>query len=62
MNNSLSEMELQNLRHLLLFGESDKAKYQAYAESCSDPYVKQFFQKEVQSSEQKKQTLLQFLK
>ncbi|QHQ62741.1 hypothetical protein Ana3638_19785 [Anaerocolumna sedimenticola] len=59
---NLSEMELQNLRHLLVFGEADKEKYKTYAENCTDPYVKQFFQKEAQSAEQKKQTLLQFLK
>ncbi len=59
---NLSEMELQNLRHLLLFSETDKEKYKSYAENCTDPYVKQFFQKESQSAEQKKQTLIQFLK
>lgn len=58
----ITEMELQNLRHLLLFSETDKEKYKAYAEQATDPNVKQFFQKEVQSAEQKKQTLLQFLK
>jgi type III secretory pathway component EscR len=59
---NLSEIELQNLRHLLLFSDTDKEKYTAYAERCTDPYVKQFFQKEAQSAEQKKQTLIQFLK
>lgn len=59
---NISEMELQNLRHLLLFGDTDKEKYKAYAEQCTDPNVKQFFQKESQGAEKKKQTLLQFLK
>lgn len=59
---NISEMELQNLRHLLLGSETDKEKYKAYAEDCTDPNVKQFFQKESQSAGQKKQTLLQFLK
>lgn len=59
---TITEMELQNLRHLLLFSETDCEKYKTYAESCTDPYVKQFFQKESQSAAQKKQTLLQFLK
>jgi hypothetical protein len=62
MNSNLTGMELQNLRHLLLFSETDKEKYKTYAESCTDPYVKQFFQKESQSAEQKRQTLLQFLR
>lgn len=59
---NLSEMELQNLRHLLLFSDTDREKYKAYAEQSTDPNIKQFFQKESQSAEQKKQTLSQFLK
>jgi len=59
---NLTEMELQNLRHLLLFSETDKEKYQAYAATAQDPSIRQFFQKEAQSAAQKKQTLLQFLK
>lgn len=59
---NLSKMDVQNLRHLLVFGETDKEKYKTYAENCTDPYIKQFFQKEVQSSDQTRQTLIQFLK
>ena len=59
---NLTEMELQNLRHLLLFSETDMEKYKAYADSAQDPSVKQFFQRECQSAAQKKQTLLQFLR
>ncbi|MFV0344175.1 MAG: hypothetical protein ACK5JH_15030 [Anaerocolumna sp.] len=59
---NLSKIDVQNLRHLLLFGETNKEKYKSYAEGCTDPYVKQFFQKEVQSADQTKQTLIQFLK
>ncbi|MDF2803750.1 MAG: hypothetical protein K0S61_3653 [Anaerocolumna sp.] len=59
---NLSKIDVQNLRHLLVFGETDKEKYKSYAESCTDPYIKQFFQKEVQSADQTKQTLIQFLK
>lgn len=59
---NLSKLDVQNLRHLLVFGETAKEKYKSYAENCTDPYVKQFFQKEVQSADQTKQTLLQFLK
>lgn len=59
---NLSKLDVQNLRHLLVFGETDKEKYKNYAENCTDPYIKQFFQKEVQSADQKKQTLIQFLK
>lgn len=59
---NLSKLDVQNLRHLLVFGEADKQKYQTYAEQCTDPNVKQFFQKEAQSAEQTRQKLIQFLK
>jgi hypothetical protein len=59
---NLSKIDVQNLRHLLVFGETSKEKYKSYAENCTDPYIKQFFQKEVQSADQTKQTLIQFLK
>ena len=59
---NVSEMELQNLRHLLLFSDTDREKYQSYSEQSTDPQVKQFFQKESQGAVTKKQTLLQFLK
>jgi len=58
---SLNEVELQNLRHLLQFGESDIDKFSSYAENSQDQYVKQFFQKSAQSCTKNKQTILQFL-
>ena len=58
---NLNEMELQNLRHLLMFGDNDMEKYQNFAECAQDSQVKQFFQKSVQSQQQNKQTLMQFL-
>lgn len=58
---NISEMELQNLRHLLLNCETEIEKYSDYAESSTDPYVKQFFQKSSQSATKNKQQLLQFL-
>lgn len=59
--NGISEMELQNLRHLLLACDTEKEKYTAYAEGATDPYVKQFFQKSAQSATKNKQQLSQFL-
>ena len=58
---NISEMELQNLRHILLSCDVEKEKYKAYAEQCTDPNLKQFFQKESQGAETKKQQLTQFL-
>lgn len=60
--NTINEMELQNLRHLLLSSETEIGKYTAYAEQATDPYVKQFFQKSVQSATKNQQQLLQYLK
>lgn len=58
---NITEMELQNLRHLLLANETEEKKYQSYAEQATDPNVKQYFQKSVQSATQNKSQLLQFL-
>lgn len=60
--NNINEMELQNLRHLLLSSANEAEKYTAYAEQAQDQNVKQFFQKAVQSANENKSTLLQFLK
>lgn len=57
----INEMELQNLRHLLMFNENDSQKYDSYAETSTDPNVKQYFQKASQSATKNKQQLLQFL-
>lgn len=62
MNHNINEMELQNLRHLLLASANEAEKYTAYAEQAEDQSVKQFFQKAVQSANENKSTLLQFLK
>ncbi|MBH1940243.1 hypothetical protein I5677_04945 [Mobilitalea sibirica] len=58
---NLNEMELQNVRHLLQFGESDIEKFSNYAQNSQDQSVKQFFQQAASSCEKNKQTILQFL-
>ena len=62
MVENITEMELQNLRHLILFSSLYAEKYTAYAEAATDPYIKQFFQKSAQCAAQNKQTFMQFLK
>jgi len=57
----LTEMELQNVRHLLQFGEADIEKYRSYSASCQDQNIKQFFEKAAQSCEKNKQTILSML-
>lgn len=59
---NLNEMELQHVRHLLQFGETDIQKYRSYAQNCQDPNIKQFFEKAAQSCEKNKQTILNILK
>lgn len=58
---TINEMELQNLRHLLLSAETDQQKFSNYAEQAQDTYVKQFFQKSSQSAAKNHQQLMQFL-
>ena len=59
--NNINEMELQNLRHLILGFDTEVDKFNCYAQDATDPYVKQFFQKSAQSSTKNKQQLMQFL-
>lgn len=58
---NISELELQNVRHLLLHNETDEKKYRDYAENATDQHIKQFFEKSAQSAKQNKEKLLQFL-
>lgn len=57
----LTELELQNLRHLIMGYENSHCKMTEYASQATDPQVKQFFQKSAQSAMQTKQQLMQFL-
>lgn len=59
--NDLSELDLQNLRHLISGCENNHCKMTAYASQATEPEVKQFFQKSAQSAMQLKQQLMQFL-
>lgn len=59
--NEISELDLQNLRHLIGSYETSHCKMTAYAESATDMEVKSFFQQSAQSAYQTKQQLMQFL-
>ena len=59
--NEISELDLQNLRHLIGGFSTTHCKMQAYAQQTQDPGVKQFFQKSAQSAMECKQQLMQFL-
>lgn len=58
---NLTELDIQNLRHLIVGHETNHCKMQEYAKTATDPKVQQFFQKSAQSALQAKQQLLQFL-
>ena len=57
----ISELDLQNLRHLIGGFETTHCKMDAYAQQATDNEVKQFFQKSAQCAMESKQQLMQFL-
>lgn len=58
---NISEMELQNLRHLIGGYETTHCKLNEYASCADDTKVKQFFEKGAKSAMDNKQQLMQFL-
>ncbi len=58
----LSELDVQNLRHLIGGSETCQAKFSAYAEQATDQQVKQYFQQAAQSAKENKHQLMGFLK
>lgn len=58
---NLSEMELQNLRHLIGAHDTAHCKLQAYAEEAKDPQIKQYFTKSAASAKQTKEQLMGYL-
>lgn len=61
MRSELSELDVQNLRHLIGGYDTTHCKMNDYAENATDQQVKQFFQKAAQSAKENKQQLMQFL-
>ena len=58
---NLSELELQNLKHLMGGYDTTHCKLNEYASFAEDKQVKQFFEKGAQSAMQNKETLMGFL-
>lgn len=52
---NISELELQNLRHLIGGFETTHCKLQQYATEAQDPQIKQFFDKGAKSAMENKQ-------
>lgn len=57
----LTEVELQNLRHLIGAHETSYQKINDYAKNCVDPQIKQLFTKSAQEALNTKQKLMTFL-
>ncbi|MBR6770759.1 MAG: hypothetical protein IKM28_05905 [Lachnospiraceae bacterium] len=58
---NLSELDLQNLRHLIGGYDTTHCKMKEYAECATDAEIKQFFEKGARSAMENKQQLMGFL-
>lgn len=58
---NISELELQNIRHLIGSFDTCNCKLTEYANGTSDEKLKQFFTQGAQGAMENKQTLMQFL-
>ena len=58
---NLSQVELQNLRHLIGAHETSYQKLNAYSSEAVDPQIKQIFAKSAQDALNTKQKLMSFL-
>ncbi len=58
---NLSQIELQNLRHLISIHETSYQKLNMYASQAVDPQIKQMFTKCAQNALNTKQKLMSFL-
>jgi len=58
---NLTQIELQNLRHLIGSHETAYQKLSTYAQNAVDPQVKDFFERSAQSAQNTKQKLISFL-
>ena len=57
----LTQVELQNIRHLINAQDTAYQKYNTYASQCVDPQIKQIFTKSAQDTLNNKQKLMAFL-
>ena len=58
---NISEMDLQNLRHLIGGFDTTRCKMQEYAKEATDTQIRQFFEKGAKSAMDNKQQLMKFL-
>ncbi len=58
---NLTQIELQNLKHLINIQDISYDKFNTYSAQCVDPQIKQLFTKSAQDSLNIKQKLMSFL-
>ena len=58
---NISELDLQNLRHLIGGYDTTHCKMEDYAKEAKDAQIKQFFEKGAKSAMDNKQQLMKFL-
>ena len=58
----ITELELQNLRHLIMNSDNTYAKMSDYAKNTTDPMFKEYFEKSAQNSKEIRKQLMDFLK
>ena len=58
---NISELDLQNLRHLIGGFDTTHCKMQAYAKEAEDPQIRQIFEKGARSAMDNKEQLMKFL-
>ncbi|MBP1949917.1 hypothetical protein [Virgibacillus litoralis] len=59
--NNLTELEVENLRHIIGGHGTITNKLENYAQSCTDPELKSILQQDAQAAKQAQQQLLNFL-
>ena len=57
----LTQVELQNLRHMIGAHDIAHQKLQAYSQQATDPQVKMYFDKSSKDAQNTKQELMSFL-
>ncbi|MDM5190643.1 hypothetical protein QUF99_25935 [Bacillus sp. DX4.1] len=58
---NLTELELENLRHIIGGHGTVANKLDQYAQQCTDPQLKQMLQQDAQAARNTKQQLMSFL-
>lgn len=58
---NLTELELQNLRHLIMAHETVEQKWSDYAQSCTTPEIKQFLEQGASNAKSTKDNLMGYL-